>query len=266
MSDHTKTVHIQIQNSAERDGDACKKSHSEDSLVRALRGFAKYLDKCEAENAKKKENDDERPAHEGPDSDAACDAGEADSEDSLFRLDEDEEFSISDLLHAIHFLSDVLEVPDDEDTEACEEKSSEEDEEEKLTRDQKRVLIGYDVACDSLLMFFANLDLYRASIRKALLAYVNAAGDDNDKKDIIEEMFSSDALCALATGEADGDDEEEYGPAFAVYKVLRDAMMDSLKNCRKHIVTSFVQNNAGENVEDDFTAKEEKEDHGKENE
>ena len=264
MSNHTKTVHIQIHNSAERDGDAQKKSHSEDSLVRALRGFAKYLDKCEAENTKKKENDDERPSHENPDDNAACDAGEADSEDSLFRLDEDEEFSITDLLHAIHFLSDVLEAPDDEDTEACEEKSSEEDEEEKLTRDQKRVLIGYDVACDSLLMFFANLDLYRASIRKALLAYVNTAGDDNDKKDIIEEMFSNDALCALATGEAE-DDEEEYGPAFVVYKVLRDAMMDSLKNCRKHIVTSFIQNNAGETVEED-AEKEEKEDHGKENE
>lgn len=242
MSDYTKTVHIRIQNSAEQDGDARKKSHSEDSLVRALHGFAKYLDKFETENAKKKENDDEQPTHENQDSSAACDVGEADSENSLFHLNEDEDFSISDLLPAIHFLSDVLEAPDDEDTEACEEKSSEEDEEEKLTRDQKRVLIGYDVACDSLLMFFANLDLYRVSIRKALLAYANAEGDDDDKKDNIEKLFSSDALCALATGEADGEDEEKYGPAFTVYKVLCDAMMDSLKNCRKHIVTSFFQN------------------------
>lgn len=229
MSDFKKNIHIQIDGhdvTAEIDnaGDVMN-----DELIHILRGLVCAIEKKEKGNLNLK---NEKEENKCPSSDDEK-SGITEDENGDFISDNDckNDISAEDMLRAIKLLSELIDKDND---------SKDDAEDKLLTHDQKNVLVGFDVACDSILMFLANLDLYRDQIQKALLAYGYDARDSRTANAMIEKMFTPDALSALAVSDSDHD-QKEYGAAFCVYKALRDAMMEFLKNNRTHIVASFIE-------------------------
>lgn len=244
MSDYRKTIHIQIDGHDVSADIGQEKDGSADEVIRALLGLAGFFDAEKADKADKADKEEEqkeeckKPCQDEEKEAAAQEQDDAESDSSDDIMNED--ISASDVLRALQFLVDVLDKTDDSDDEV--ESDAEQDEEKDLTQDQKNVLVGFDVACDSILMFLAGLDMYRDQIRNALLSYGFDAKDSVSANVMIDKLFEHNALSELATGCSE-DEAKGYGSAFRVYKVLRDAMLESLGNSRKHIVASFVEQN-----------------------
>lgn len=237
MSDLKKTIHIQIdgRDVSIKIGRGAKMADG--SLGRTLPDQESPLD-GQGEGKQKDGKEMDRRVPEGGGEGPASQDRDVPGGDGLTSEPMDEDVSAADVLRALRWLA---EGPGTE---------KREDQEEKLlSHDQKNVLVGYDVACDSIMMFLANLDLYRGQIRDALVSYGYDAKDYRSVVGMVDKLFSHNALSALATGELDDGEEQEYGSAFLVYKALRDAMMDSLENSRKHIVASFVGNGGGNSAD-----------------
>lgn len=253
MSDYKKTFHIQIDGHnvsayAGKDTDRAVRE-----LIRAIMDLAEASGEKAGGAPADKEGKAEKLSGGGEKGSGNMDSkvsGSADPSardfDGLNGSDEsdgpdetemDDNFSAMDVLRALHFLTETM----SRDEEAENAEAEKVKDEEMLTRDQKNVLVGFDVACDAILMFLANLDLYRDQIQRALVAYGYDARDYESVRDMVSLLFSHNALSALAVGEPDGG-EEKYGSAFLVYKSLRDALMDYMENSRKHIVASFTEN------------------------
>lgn len=237
MSDLKKTIHIQIDGRDMSIKIGRGEKMADGSLVRTLPGQENPLDGRGEGKMKDGENMERQIPEDGGEEPASQDR-DVPGGDGLTSEPMDEDVSAADVLRALRWLA---EGPGTE---------KREDQEEKLlSHDQKNVLVGYDVACDSIMMFLANLDLYRGQIRDALVSYGYDAKDYRSVVGMVDKLFSHNALSALATGELDDGEEQEYGSAFLVYKALRDAMMDSLENSRKHIVASFVGNGGGNSAD-----------------
>lgn len=237
MSDCKKTIHLQIDGH-DAPGDIGRDANGAvDDLIRAFIKFAGTFEK--KENDEKK--DDEQSCENSRDGSSVSYQGQDVGCGSFSDCDTEDDLSAMDILHALHFLAKTMER--DEEMKKMDE---EDKEEKKLTRDQKNVLVGFDVARDSIMMFLANLDLYRDRIQEALVSYGYDAKDYGSVMNMIDKLFAHNSLSALATGEMDDGDEKECGSAFLVYKALRDSMMDYLENSRKHIVASFVEDCSSE--------------------
>lgn len=241
MSDLKKTIHIQIdgRDVSVKIGRGAKMADG--SLGRTLPDQESPLD-GQGEGKGKDGKGTDRQMPEGGDENPAAQDRDVPDGDGLPSGIMDGDVSAADVLRALRWLA---EAPGDDGAGQPGAEKREGQEEKLLSRDQKNVLVGYDVACDSIMMFLANLDLYRGQIRDALVSYGYDAKDYRSVVEMIDRLFSHNALSALATGELDDGEEQEYGSAFLVYKALRDAMMDSLENSRRHIVASFVENGGG---------------------
>lgn len=234
MSDLKKMIHIRIDGRDMSIKIGRGEKMADGSLGRTLPGQESPLDGRGEGKMKDGENMEKQIPEDGGEEPATQDR-DVSGGDGLTSEPMDEDVSAADVLRALRWLA---EGPGAE---------KREDQEEKLlSHDQKNVLVGYDVACDSIMMFLANLDLYRSQIRDALVSYGYDAKDYRSVVGMIDKLFSHNALSALATGELDDGEEQEYGSAFLVFKALRDAMMDFLENSRRHIVASFV-GNGGDN-------------------